>query len=317
MLTLLALYLLSMLGLRFCGWLQQAVTYVHHVRQPYFQNISDLTSLGMNGTIEFELFHEDGCEIEVWHVLPILYHEDLNHESRKDEFITALSDDAPIILYLHGNTGTRAISHRLKVYRFLAQKGYHVLTFDYRGFANSKCYPSERGMMEDGKLLWNWIKNKAPHSKVYVWGHSLGSAAATYLAKELCRETTGGSLPDGLILDAPFTDITDAGSHHPLSLPFWPIMPIFKYFVLDAFTEKFNSIERVRDITIPMLILHGRNDILIPYHIGEKFYRMALEFKKAHPKMGEVEFVDCGAAGHKTNYQAPSTQEALSRFIKY
>ncbi len=316
MVILLALYLLSMFGLRFCSWLQQAVTYVHHVRQPFFQNISDLPLLGMNGTIEFELFHEDGCSVEAWHVLPTLYHEDINHESHKDEFIATLSDDAPIILYLHGNTGTRAVSHRLRLYKFLAEKGYHILTFDYRGFANSDCYPSERGMMEDAQLVWNWIKSKAPHSKVYVWGHSLGSAAATYLVKELCG-VTGGSLPNGLILDAPFTDITDAGAHHPFSIPFWPIKPIFKYFVLDAFTEKFNSVDRVKHITIPILILHGQNDGIIPYHIGEKFYQIALEFKKSHPEMGKVEFVDCGDAGHKTNYLATSTQEALSRFIKH
>lgn len=301
-----------MVGLRSCNWLQQAVTYVHHVRQPFFRNLSDLASFGMNGTIEFELFHEDGCGIEVWHVLPNFYHGNINSESHKDDFIKALSDSAPILLYLHGNTGTRAISHRLEVYKFFTQKGYHVLTFDYRGFANSQCYPSERGMMEDAQLLWNWIKNKAPNSKVYIWGHSLGSAAATYLTKELCGL---GSLPNGLILDAPFTDIADAGANHPFSLPFWPIMPIFKHFILDAFTEKFNSIERVKHITVPMLILHGQRDGLIPFYIGEKFHRMALEYKKDHPEMGEVEFVDCGEAGHKTNHLSPAAQEALDRFI--
>lgn len=306
---------MSLLGLRSCSWLQQAVTYVHHIREPFFRNISDLALFGMNGTIEFELFHQDGCGIEVWHVLPTQYHGKINNESHKKEFVEALSDDAPIILYLHGNTGTRAISHRIQVYKFLSQKGYHVLTFDYRGFANSKCYPSERGMMEDGQLVWNWIKNKAPRSKVYVWGHSLGSAAATYLAKELCGHHKG-SLPNGLILDAPFTDITDAGAYHPLSIPFWPIRPLFKKFILGAFTEQFNSIERVKHITIPMLILHGRDDFLIPYHVGEKFYQMALEFKKSHPQMGEVEFVDCGNAGHKRNFQALATQKALEKFIK-
>lgn len=310
--TLLTLYVTAMLVLRFSTWVQQAVTFVHHVRQPFFQNYSDHASFGLTGTIEFKLYHEDGCEIEVWHILPTSYHDSIDSES-PDAFVEALSDDAPILLYLHGNTGTRAITHRIELYKFMTQKGYHLLTFDYRGFANSECYPSERGMMEDAQLLWNWLKDKAPTSKVYIWGHSLGSAAATYLTKELCET---GSLPDGLILDAPFTDITDAGANHPLSTPFWPIMPIFKYLVLDSFVEKFQSVERVKHITCPMLILHGRLDRIIPYHIGEKFYRMAMEYKKDHPNMGEIEFVDCGDSAHKTNYRSPSTQEALKRFIK-
>ena len=280
--------------------------------QPFFRNISDHASFGLNGTIQFELFHEDGCEIEAWHILPISYHDTIDSDS-PNAFVEALSDDAPIVLYLHGNTGTRALSHRIEMYKFVTQKGYHLLTFDYRGFANSVCYPSERGMMEDAQLMWKWLKNKAPKSKIYIWGHSLGSAAATYLTKELCEV---GSLPDGLILDAPFTDISEAAANHPLSMPFWPIMPIFKYLVLDSFTEKFLSIDRVKDITCPMLILHGRGDTIIPYHIGEKFYKMAMEYKKDYPKMGEIEFVDCGESNHKTNYRSPSTQEALERFIQ-
>lgn len=315
-LILLVLYTIPLFVLRYSTWVQQAIVFVHHLRTPFFANFSDPSSFGLKSTAQFELFHEDGCGVEVWHILPKSYHEEVIISSQlklDKEFTKALSDDAPVILYLHGNTGSRALEHRVGLYKYLAEeRGYHVIAFDYRGFANSQCYPSERGMMEDGLLVWNWLKEKAPHSKMYIWGHSLGSAAATYLTKELCDS---GSLPDGLILDAPFTDISDAASNHPLSIPFWPIMPLFKYYIIDSFHERFESAERLKHISCPMLILHGRNDFIIPFHIGEKFHKMALEYKKEFPEMGDVEFVDCGETNHKTNFLSPNTLKALERFI--
>lgn len=313
---LLLLYSTVIFTVWYSTWVQHALIFVHHIRSPFFSNFSDPASFGLNGTVEFELFHEDGCEIEVWHVLPISYHEKVSVPSKLNlqmEFLNSLSDDAPIVLYLHGNTGSRALQHRVGLYKYLAEeKGYHVIAFDYRGFANSECYPSEKGMMEDSLLVWNWLKENAQNSKVYIWGHSLGSAAATYLTKELCDI---GSPPDGLILDAPFTDITEAACHHPFSIPFWPIMPLFKYFVLESFNEKFESVKRIKHITCSMLIFHGQNDFIIPFHIGKKFHNMAVQYKKEHPHMGNIKFVDCGDTTHKTNFLSSSAQEALEKFI--
>ena len=317
-LVVLALYSTPAVLVRYSEWLQKALIFVHHVRTPFYGNLSDPGSYGLKFARQFELFHEDQCGVEVWQVLPRVYHDgdevNMDIALSESDFQSALSDGAPVVLYLHGNTGTRALYHRVEVYKYLSgEKGFHVVTFDYRGFGNSQCHPSERGMMEDALLVWKWVRTHAPDSKIYIWGHSLGSAAATYLTKELCDS---GEQPSGMILDAPFTDVLDAAENHPITLPYWPIIPLFRYYILETLEERFESVQRLKDITCPVLILHGRNDIIIPFHIGEKFYNTVLEFKKDHPSMGSVEFVDCGETNHKENYLSPHTHSALDRFIQ-
>jgi abhydrolase domain-containing protein 12 len=286
--------------------------FVHHMRTPFFANISDPASFGLQAAREFELKHKDGCTLQIWQILPKEYH---HHGPVSDgSFITALSDGSPIILYMHGNTGTRAIKHRVLLYKYLSEVlNYHVITFDYRGFGNSACYPSERGMMEDGRLVWNWARAKAPGAKLFVWGHSLGSAAATYLSKELCQRN---DLPAGLILEAPFPDIVTAGENHPFSIPYWPVMPIFSYLVLQTFDQKFESVKRLEHIRVPILIMHGRSDFIVQFRLGKQMHQVALESRKKNLTLGEVKFVDCGEEGHKTSWESPQAKKAVKQFVR-
>lgn len=310
-LMLLVVYVGIPVSIRASSWLQQALIYVHHIRTPLFGNISNPTEFGLRNARQFELLHtSDGCEIEAWQVLPKTYSRSSEHD-----YIAALSDGAPIILYLHGNTGTRATYHRVELYKYLAEeRGYHVITFDYRGFGNSQCFPSETGMMEDGYLVWRWLRKHAANSRVYIWGHSLGSAAATYLTKEL---SLSQETPSGLVLDAPFTNIIDAATTHPIGLAFWPVQGIVRYLVYEAFEERFESVSRLEHITCPLLILHGRNDFIIPFEQGRKMYDTALESRKGKPELGEVSFVDCGNTTHKNNFVSPHVHRALDRFIRH
>lgn len=308
------LYVVLPLMLLYSSWLQDAMIFVHHVKTPYFTNISDPASFDMKAAREFELTHEDGCIIQIWQILPKLYHDSGGFLSESD-YITALSDGSPVVIYMHGNTGTRAIEHRLKLYKYLSDiLDYHVITFDYRGFGNSVCYPSEKGMMEDGKLIWRWAKDKAPGAKFYIWGHSLGSAAATYLAKDLCQSN---DLPAGLILEACFPNITAAGENHPFSLPYRPIMQLFSYLVLQSFKQKFESAKRLDYIRTPILILHGQGDSVVPFHLGKWMHEAALESRKRNPALGRVKFVDCGDEGHRSTWESPKAKEAIKEFVRH
>lgn len=80
----------------------------------------------------------------------------------------------PIVLYLHGNTGTRANGHRVDLYKTLRQLGYHVIAMDYRGFADSSdISPTESGCVSDSYAMYRYIRNLTS-SPVFVYGHSLG-----------------------------------------------------------------------------------------------------------------------------------------------
>lgn len=81
----------------------------------------------------------------------------------------------PIVLYLHGNTGTRANGHRVDLYKTLRKLGYHVIAMDYRGFADSSdISPTEDGCVSDAFAMYRYIKNLT-NSPVFVYGHSLGN----------------------------------------------------------------------------------------------------------------------------------------------
>jgi abhydrolase domain-containing protein 12 len=185
----------------------------------------------------------------------------------------------------------------------------HVVTFDYRGFGDSQCYPNETNIMEDGLLVWEWIKSQAPPStKIYLWGHSLGSGVTTHLTLHL---QSIGFTPDGIILDAPFTSIQEAAYNHPLGKPFVPLgMNYFR-----GMQEKHSSIERIVHITCPIMIIHGTGDHIIPFRLGKKLYEAALSARDIESQK-QVIFIDCGYyTGHKYNYLHIDVQKPLSDFL--
>ena len=310
-LALAVVYVCVAVFIRFSVHAQTHLIYVHYLRLPFFKDLRQPSEVGLRNTRNFDLIQFDGCPISTWHILPDTYQDNV---TRSQDFISALSDGAPIVLYLHGNTGTRGTHHRVETYLSLRRRGYHVITFDYRGYGDSQCAPSERGMMEDALLEWDWINRHAPHSRVFIWGHSLGSAAATYLAKEIWERRD--TYPRGVILDAPFPSVVDAASHHPFGLPYWPVMSLFRYLVLEQFQERFESELRLTHIPFPLLIAHGHSDVIIPFHLGQRMYHTALEARKTNPFLSRrLHFVDCGETTHKENYESPALQLALDHFV--
>ena len=309
---LLSAYLVVPCVLRFSQRLQNAFVYLNFINAPWFVNLSSPSELGLQNARHFFLKHEEsGCKIGVWQILPASYRRVTYDNKEQASF---LSDGRPIVLYMHGNVGNRARASRIGVYEFLTRDiGVHVVTFDYRGFGDSDCYPSEENTKEDGLLVWNWIHLYAPEARVYLWGHSLGSAVASNLAENLTRADTP---PSGLLLDAPFTSIAEAGSSHPSSFVYWlaPISSLFRQLVLDHFYEKHSSIDRLPHITCPLLIVHGDNDFVIPIRQGQEMYEAALASRKADS--GEVEFLDCEGISHNYNYRCPLLMESAKKFFR-
>ncbi|KAF3824583.1 hypothetical protein GH733_009917 [Mirounga leonina] len=152
--------------------------------------------------------------LEFWHTVPAVWWKDAQG---KDQmwYEDTLASSRPIILYLHGNAGTRGGDHRVELYKVLSSLGYHVVTFDYRGWGDSVGTPSERGMTYDALHVFDWIKARSGDNPVYIWGHSLGTGVATNLVRRLCERETP---PDALILESPFTNIREEAKSHPFSV---------------------------------------------------------------------------------------------------
>eukprot|EP00054_Salpingoeca_dolichothecata_P008268 m.47202 g.47202 ORF g.47202 m.47202 type:complete len:343 (+) comp17618_c0_seq1:91-1119(+) len=268
-------YISLILALMYIPTMQRFFIYMHHFQMP-FTNLSRPHDFNLDHTSNIMISIDDKIALKGWHVAP--------PES-------APSDGKPVIIYFHGNMGTRGVQHRCKLYDFLRDNfDAHVITFDYRGFGDSPGEPTEESMKEDAKLIWDFALDYAEVDNIHLWGHSLGTGIATFLAHELSLE---GTPPGSLILEAPFTSLADAAKTYPLSIPFRVkfLLDLVDKFIVDDFPSK----DIIHNVACDILIVHGTSDWIIPSSHGEQLAKHA---KSDHPDKDVVLELIHGA-GHK------------------
>ena len=169
-------------------------------------------------------------------------------------FIPGPRADSPAVLYLHGARWNLSASvTRIDRWR---QLGFAVLAVDYRGFGKSTdVAPSEAYAYEDAEAAWKHLGTLAPGRKRYIVGHSLGGA----IAAELARREPSAS---GLVLEATFTSVKDMIDESP-----WGFLPVGLIL-----TQRFDTLAKVSQLNMPVLVTHGTNDSIVPFHMGERLY---------------------------------------------
>jgi len=163
-----------------------------------------------------------------------------------------------VLLFFHGNAGN--ISHRSYSIDQFNRLGLSVLIVDYRGYGQSEGRPTERGTALDARAAWHWLTDEQgvdPDNTV-IFGRSLGAAVAAELATEV--------QPGGVILESPFRSVPDLGQR---LYPFLPVRWLSRL--------QYPVIEYVQEIRSPMLVIHSRDDEIIPYSEGEAVYHAASE----------------------------------------
>ncbi|VDM59127.1 unnamed protein product [Angiostrongylus costaricensis] len=247
------------------------------------------------------------------HVLPLslssMYREKGVHPA-DDEMETLLSEEKyPIILYLHGNSFDRAISHRVQLYNVLTTLGYHVVTFDYRGYGDSDGYPSEHGLVNDSFLVYDYVKNLCVKNLVIIWGHSMGSGVATKLAMDLSID---GRPPHGLVLESPFNNLRDVIMNHPLSLSVrWMPETLVQRLIVQPLKKVgliMKTDERIANVDCPILILHAADDPVIPVKLARKLRNAGLASSR---DIKYVEFEEERNCRHKFIYVAPELRKII------
>jgi fermentation-respiration switch protein FrsA (DUF1100 family) len=159
------------------------------------------------------------------------------------------------VLVLHGNGGN--ISGRVELAQILTAAGLDVLLLDYRGYGRSTGRPSEQGTYRDaaaGREALLSCPGVDPE-RVFYLGESLGGAVALWLALE--------SPPSGVILQSTFTSVRDVARIHYSFIP--------ALLVPDAYP----SLQRVRSLRAPALVLHGDRDDVVPLSQGRRLYEAA------------------------------------------
>ncbi|XP_054655497.1 lysophosphatidylserine lipase ABHD12 isoform X2 [Dunckerocampus dactyliophorus] len=311
---LLVVYVCIPFIVKLCPSIQAKLIFLNFVKIPFFVDLKRPSDVGLNHTHNFYLEPEGGLKIGVWHTVPAEMWRDA--EDKPGEwFDSTLGSTHPAILYLHGNAGTRAGDHRVQLYKVLSSLGYHVVTFDYRGWGDSDGSPSEVGMTSDALFMYDWLKARRNKGPLYIWGHSLGTGVATNLVRWLCDR---GSPPDALILESPFTNIQEEARCHPFSMVYRHL-PGFDWFFLDTISAnniRFASDDNVNHISCPVLILHAEDDAVVPFHLGKKLYNMAASSKSlSGHKVQFVPFSSSLAYKHKFIYRSPQLPRILSDFL--
>ncbi|WP_248798016.1 alpha/beta hydrolase [Pseudomonas sp. MWU13-2105] len=177
--------------------------------------------------------------------------------------------NAPAILYLHGTRWN--LTAQVGRITQLRDLGFSVLAIDYRGFGDSPgSLPSERSVYQDADNAWKRLVQLQPDArKRYIYGHSLGGAVAVDLAERLASGKTAPKAA-GLIIESTFTDLGDAArAAIPTSLPVNWIL-----------SEKFDSIDKINQIDIPLLIVHGTDDPYVPSRFSKALYEAAAQPKQ-------------------------------------
>ncbi|MCF6150484.1 MAG: alpha/beta hydrolase [Candidatus Kuenenia sp.] len=166
-----------------------------------------------------------------------------------------------VLLFCHGNAGN--ISHRLDSIKVFHDLGLSTLIFDYRGYGKSKGRLSEKGTYCDAEAAWDYlIQNRhVLPEKIVIFGRSLGGAIATWLATE--------HTPGALIVESAFTSITDVGAE---LYPYIPIRCISRF--------RYGTINYLKAIDCPVLIVHSRGDELISFKHGRWLFDAAPEPKE-------------------------------------
>lgn len=186
-----------------------------------------------------------------------LDYEDLDLKTPDGEnlgawFISSLGSNRTV-LFFHGNGGN--LSHRLTKAIFFHRLGFNVLMIDYRGYGRSSGSASEKGLYLDALAAYQELERRGVSQRdLLVFGESLGGAIAVEL---LTKKPAGG-----LILEGAFTSIPE------MSRLIYPFLPAF------FLSAQYDTASKISKIDIPVLLIHSRNDEVVPYSMGEKLFSL-------------------------------------------
>ncbi|CAM3050233.1 Bem46 protein [Legionella steigerwaltii] len=175
-------------------------------------------------------------------------------------------DKKPTILYLHGNAGH--IGYRMYLVRQFLSEGFGVLLLEYRGYGGNPGKPTESGLYQDARAAMKFLQQQGiQENNIVLYGESLGTGVATQMATEfpVCA----------LVLQSPYTSLTALARFH------YPWLPL-------PLIDKYDSLSRIQKIHIPVLMLHGKLDEIVPYDQGVALFNHANQPKKW------IEFPDKG-----------------------
>ncbi len=234
-----------------------------------------LQTLGYGEKVELRM--HDGTQLVGWYLPPV----------------SAAAPRRPFaaVLWFYGNGET--IADIWPIIRDFRPPHAALLVVDYPGYGGSGGRTTEAGIYEAADLAYETLVHRPdvdPH-RIFVYGRSLGSAAATH--------TAATHRVAGMILESPFTNARAMAARH------------YRIFPKVLVRLKLDNLARMNQIHCATLIFHGTADMLVPIDMGK-------EVAAAAAGGGPVEFVMIDGAGHNETYDlgGKAYREKLAAFVK-
>ncbi|KXN85155.1 Monoacylglycerol lipase ABHD12 [Leucoagaricus sp. SymC.cos] len=266
---------------------QTYITYAHRVDFFGYNKFDHPEDYGLapGKTVNMKLQSSDNTTIGAWFIVADSIHRERAlvppTPNQQLASIPSSLSKRPTILFLHGNTGTRALPVRVTVYTGLtARLDANLFTIDYRGFGDSAGRPTVDGVARDARTAWNYLISQGANPRdVLVVGHSLGAAIAGLLAADLARD---GIEPRGLVLMSAFSSVRKLIDHYclfgflPLLKPL-SIVPFAPRVVTWSLKHRFDTLALVPILKASVLLVHGENDWDIPHTHSSTLFEAFLE----------------------------------------
>ena len=139
----------------------------------------------------------------------------------------------------------------------IRDRDVNFLIIAWRGFSGNDGKPSENNLYIDGNSAMEWLKkNGVDENNIIIYGESLGTGIATEIAQN-------GNFA-GLILETPFTSMVEAAKN------FYPYIPVGLLL-----KDKYENQKKIKNINIPILVMHGEADKIVPFWMGKKIFDLA------------------------------------------
>jgi fermentation-respiration switch protein FrsA (DUF1100 family) len=239
--------LVSILTIAFSIYVLLALMlYLFQGRMVFLSNLPDRTLIASPGDIDLDyenvsLTTSDNERLHGWYV--------------------PAANPRGVLLFFHGNAGN--ISHRLESIEIFHELGLDTLIIDYRGYGLSTGKASEQGTYLDAQAAWDYLVDSRgiPADRIIVFGRSLGGAIGAWLG---ARNT-----PAAVVIESSFSSGVDMA--HRL-YPFLPARLITRL--------RYPVVDYAGRLKCPVLVIHSRQDEIIPFAMGQAIYAAVKQHKK-------------------------------------
>ena len=222
----------------------------YFVRKGIYSPTKEIVSNPLNAGLKYEdvFFNtNDGLKLNGWFVLA--------------------ENPRGTLLFCHGNAGN--ISHRIEIIKVFNKLNLNVFIFDYRGYGRSQGSPTEEGLYQDAQAAYEYLLGRKNLNKgsIVIYGKSIGANVAIDLASKVTAEA--------LISESGFSSAYDMGKE------LFPYLPV-KWII----TIKYDALTKIKNITIPKLIIHSQDDEIVPFKLGKKLFEIAPSPKEFYQMQG-------------------------------